>query len=205
MNPSKLLALLLALVMLVSIAACDKPSGTEGDETTSATNETTVGENDDTTEGDETTVAGGDETTVAGGDETSATDGEETTAGEEEIKVITIAEALELCGNPGDITSERYYIRATIKTISNAEYGSMVIYDETGEIAVYEKNRNGENENVALAGGEALLVTYQTPAVLGVAVVCEGGADATVRAELTALLRATLGVDTRNIHIAPLK
>ena len=129
MNLSKILALLLALVMLLSIAACDKSSGTEGGETTSATNETTVGENDDTTEGDETTVAGG--------DETSATDGEETTAGEEEIKVITIAEALELCGEPGDITSERYYIRATIKTISNSEYGSMVIYDETGEIAVY--------------------------------------------------------------------
>ena len=129
MNLSKILALLLALVMLLSIVACDKSSGTEGDETTSATNETTVGENDETTEGDETTVAGG--------DETSATDGEETTAGEEEIKVITIAEALELCGDPGDITSERYYIRATIKTISNSEYGSMVIYDETGEISVY--------------------------------------------------------------------
>ena len=129
MNLSKILALLLALVMLLSIVACDKSSGTEGGETTSATNETTVGENDETTEGDETTVAGG--------DETSATDGEETTAGEEEIKVITIAEALELCGDPGDITSERYYIRATIKTISNSEYGSMVIYDETGEISVY--------------------------------------------------------------------
>ena len=137
MNLSKILALLLALVMLLSIAACDKSSGTEGGETTSATNETTVGENDETTEGDETTVAGGDETTVAGGDETSATDGEETTAGEEEIKVITIAEALELCGEPGNITSERYYIRAIVKTISNPAYGQMVIYDETGEIAVY--------------------------------------------------------------------
>jgi hypothetical protein len=28
--------------------------------------------------------------------------------------VITIAEALELCGEPGNLTTERYYIRATI-------------------------------------------------------------------------------------------
>lgn len=55
----------------------------------------------------------------------------------DEVETITIAEALELCGDVGNITTERYYIRATVKTVSNAEYGSMVIYDETGEISVY--------------------------------------------------------------------
>lgn len=53
------------------------------------------------------------------------------------IKVLTVAEALELCGEPGNLTTERYYVRGTVKTISNPAYGAMVIYDETGEIAVY--------------------------------------------------------------------
>jgi hypothetical protein len=53
------------------------------------------------------------------------------------IEEITIAEALELCGEPGDITTERYYIRAIVKSVTNPQYGSMIIQDETGEIAVY--------------------------------------------------------------------
>ena len=50
---------------------------------------------------------------------------------------ITVAAALELCGEPGNITEQRYYIRATVKTITNPAYGAMIIYDETGEISVY--------------------------------------------------------------------
>ena len=52
-------------------------------------------------------------------------------------ETITIAQALELCGESGNITTERYYIAATIKTITNAAYGQMIIEDETGEIEVY--------------------------------------------------------------------
>ena len=56
---------------------------------------------------------------------------------EDQYETITIAQALELCGEVGNITSERYYIRAKIKTIVNAAYGQMIIEDETGEISVY--------------------------------------------------------------------
>ena len=52
-------------------------------------------------------------------------------------ETITIAEALELCGEKGNITTERYYIRATVKSITNPAYGAMVIEDETGSIPVY--------------------------------------------------------------------
>ena len=52
-------------------------------------------------------------------------------------ETITIAEALALCGEPGNITTERYYIRATVKSIKNAQYGQMVIEDATGTIEVY--------------------------------------------------------------------
>ena len=61
----------------------------------------------------------------------------EYTAVEAPIKVLTVAEALELCGDVGNLTTERYYIRATIKTVTNPAYGTMVIADETGEISVY--------------------------------------------------------------------
>ncbi len=50
---------------------------------------------------------------------------------------VTVAKALELCGKPGNITEERYYVRATVKTVSNVSYGEMYIEDETGEIYVY--------------------------------------------------------------------
>ena len=55
----------------------------------------------------------------------------------EEYPVITIAEALELCGEPGNITTERYYIRAIVDSILNPAYGQMRIKDETGTIDVY--------------------------------------------------------------------
>ena len=54
-----------------------------------------------------------------------------------EVKVITIAEALELCGESGNVTTDRYLVRGTVKNITNPTYGAMVIYDETGEISVY--------------------------------------------------------------------
>ena len=56
---------------------------------------------------------------------------------EPQYEVITIAQALELCGEPGNITTERYYIRGTIVSLDNANYGQMTIQDATGTISVY--------------------------------------------------------------------
>jgi len=56
---------------------------------------------------------------------------------ESSFDVITIQKALELCGEPGNITEERYYIRGTIDSIDNANYGAMTISDATGTIYVY--------------------------------------------------------------------
>jgi len=69
--------------------------------------------------------------------ETPAETPAETPDDKPKYNVITIAEALELCGEPGDITTERYYIRGTIETVTNAQYGAMIIKDETGSISVY--------------------------------------------------------------------
>ena len=64
----------------------------------------------------------------------SAIDGICDTCGES-YKTITVAEALALCAPT--VTAERYYIRATVDTVSNSEYGEMTISDETGTIYVY--------------------------------------------------------------------
>ena len=57
--------------------------------------------------------------------------------GEDEYDVITVAEALELCGEPGNVTTERYYIRVTVDNVLNSTYGEMNVSDETGSIYVY--------------------------------------------------------------------
>ena len=120
------MAALLAMLMLLSVAlvACDKTPDAPSDTTEQSTEAPTDAPSEDTTE--ENTEAPTEENTEADTDEPAP-----------EIKVITIAEALELCGEPGNITTERYYIRGIIQTVKNAQYGQMVIADETGSIDVY--------------------------------------------------------------------
>lgn len=65
------------------------------------------------------------------------TDATETTEPKDEYDTITIEKALELCGEEGNVTTERYYIRATVESVTNAQYGAMIIKDETGTISVY--------------------------------------------------------------------
>lgn len=68
--------------------------------------------------------------------ETSEEEEEESQFGEG-YETITIAEALELCGEPGNATSEKYYIIGTIAELKNPQFGEMTISDETGSIYVY--------------------------------------------------------------------
>ena len=144
MKITKILSILLVLVFALTAFACtnagdgnetDADTTTQIEETTTEAEETTVADEETTAEETTTEETTDEETTAEETTEEETTE-EETTEGEE-IQTITIAEALALCGEPGHITTERYYIRALIKTVTNAQYGSMVIYDETGEISVY--------------------------------------------------------------------
>ena len=115
MKITKLLSLLLALLMLIGMVACtpetpEVPDDSEQQPDTPGTDEN-PGENPGENPDDEDPFA--------------------------EYETITIARALELCGEAGNITTERYYIVATIKSVTNAAYGQMVIEDATGEIEVY--------------------------------------------------------------------
>ncbi len=105
MKTTKIVSLLLALIMVLSLFVACAPDG----------------EVSDTTGSGNTTVAPDDSSTPP-------TDAYET---------ITIKEALDLCGEPGDVTVDRYYIRATVVSIDNAQYGQMTIADDTGTISVY--------------------------------------------------------------------
>ena len=136
MRFSKILAALLVLIMALSAISCGiTPEETEG---------TTAGKTEETTE-------------------VETDDKSEQGAEAPNVDLITIAQALELCGDAGNITEERYYIRATVKTISNPQYGSMVIEDATGEISVYGTySEDGELtfaeiENTPVKGDEVIL------------------------------------------------
>lgn len=56
---------------------------------------------------------------------------------DEAIEHITVKEALELCGDAGNVTNERYYLLATVDSVTDQAFGAMSISDETGNISVY--------------------------------------------------------------------
>lgn len=56
----------------------------------------------------------------------------------EGYQVITVEQALAIAKvQENGATAERYYIHATIATVTKPQYGAMVIEDETGSISVY--------------------------------------------------------------------
>lgn len=101
---------------------------------------------------------------VSSNETSSSVSSETSSSSSETYETITVAEALALCGDtPGYTSTDRYYIRATVKSIDNANYGAMTIYDSTGEISVYGTlGKDGVDGYAALeskpvAGDEVLL------------------------------------------------
>ena len=56
---------------------------------------------------------------------------------EEDYDIISLEEAIAICAANSSPTTERYYIAATIKSISNASYGEMMITDGVNDLYVY--------------------------------------------------------------------
>ena len=126
----KLLSVLMVLAMLFSIVACNdviaepETSEEQSEESAESSNpETNNTESSDTDESQE-------ESEESSSEEESSTP---------EYDVISIAEALEICaGLPsGQPTTERYYIRGIIVSVTDSTYGKMIITDGVNEIEVY--------------------------------------------------------------------
>lgn len=119
-------ALLLALLMVLSLCACaaeETPKQSEDTNPTKPSTSVTDPSNDPTTPSNDPSAPSDDPSTPS--------------QPSDEINVITIAEALELCGESGNVTTERYYLRGVIVAIKNANFGQMTIQDATGSIDVY--------------------------------------------------------------------
>lgn len=66
-----------------------------------------------------------------------STDENNSSKNEDEKKIYTIAELIAMMPSDGSATTERYYVRATIKSIDDAGFGVMTIEDPTGTLSVY--------------------------------------------------------------------
>lgn len=79
---------------------------------------------------------------------------------EPQIEVISIEKALELCGEPGNLTTEKYYIRGTVETVTKPAYGTMTITDGTKSISVYGIIGYADMADKPYKGDEVLLCGY---------------------------------------------
>lgn len=66
-----------------------------------------------------------------------STDENNSSKNEDEKKIYTIAQLIAMMPSDGSATTERYYVRATIKSIDDAGFGAMTIEDSTGTLSVY--------------------------------------------------------------------
>ena len=92
----------------------------------------------------------------------------------------------------------------------------MITFEGTSESIyannIYEQNDEGrvktENEPLILDKGnieDGLLLKEIYPRVTGVAVVCEGGSNPTVKNEVTLMLKALYGISSNSISISEMK
>lgn len=126
--------LLLLLVTTLSFTVACKV-GTKPREELSSSESSSVEESSSSLDSTDDSSSSLDSTVDSSSNEDSSTGG--SNEGEDEYEIITVAKALELCGEPGNITTERYYIRVVIDNVLNANYGEMTVSDETGTIYVY--------------------------------------------------------------------
>ena len=113
---------------------------------------------------------------------------------------------------PASDTNDNYAARleerltALISSVEGAGRTAVMVTLESGSESVYatDTDSDGASTHVLLGSGGAdgLVETVQTPRVLGVAVVCEGGGNAAVQCRVTALVEALTGIGTNHITVA---
>ena len=142
----KIVALLLAMTMLLSFAACGAEPTTPSTPSTPTEPSTPSNPTDPTDPTDPTNPSG-----PAVDDPWAA------------YQCITVAEALAMQLTDGEQTTERFYLRGTVAEMLNVMYGEMTLTDETGSIYVYGtysqdgELRYSEMSDKAFAGDQVLL------------------------------------------------
>ncbi len=169
---------LLVLFLSVSILSCNNQSSvsnsdvsqnesssseyTSSSESESSSNETSSSNREESSSKDESSSS----TEDSSSSEESSSSIENSSSSEDNsssdtITYITIAEALKLCEN-NDLNT-RYYIKGTVKKVTNPNYGEMTIEDETGSIYCYGtydstgEKRYNELDDQPVAGDEVVL------------------------------------------------
>ena len=108
---------------------------------------------------------------------------------------------------PAAMTAElETRLTALISRVEGAGKTAVMVTLESGSESIYatDTDSDGSSTHVLLGSGEAdgLVETVETPRVLGVAVVCEGGGSAAVQSRVTALVQALTGIGTNHITVA---
>ena len=84
-------------------------------------------------------------------------------------------------------------------SVSGVSSPDVFITLDSGEVSEYAANGSGQ---VVVSGGDGLLVSRKMPRISGVAVVCYGGEQVSVKRELTELIAAALNIGTNRIHVS---
>ena len=87
-------------------------------------------------------------------------------------------------------------LTALISRVEGAGKTAVMVTLESGSESIYATDTDSGG------GADGLVETVETPRVLGVAVVCEGGGSAAVQSRVTALVQALTGIGTNHITVA---
>lgn len=100
-------------------------------------------------------------------------------------------------------------LQALIENLAGAGETRVMVTLQCGEESVYVADTETSADGTAaskhvITGGTGLVETIQTPQVLGVAVLCQGGEDPAVQSRITALVQALTGVGANHVTVAAL-
>ena len=104
-------------------------------------------------------------------------------------------------GSTADYAAElETRLTALISRVEGAGKTAVMVTLESGSESIYATDTDSDGSSTG--GADGLVETVETPRVLGVAVVCEGGGSAAVQSRVTALVQALTGIGTNHITVA---
>lgn len=99
-------------------------------------------------------------------------------------------------------------LQELIQKVDGAGQCRVMVTISAGEETVYatdtEQGETSSRSEHVVLGDEALIESVQAPEILGVAVVCEGGADVRVQNTITEMIRALTGIGANHITVTKL-